>query len=132
MVGPPGELQPSREEKIDRSILVVEDEVLVRMVLADQLREAGYCVVEARDADEALELLQHDALDVKVVITDIEMPGSINGMELAGVIRTEYPLTKVILMSGGQGRLDGLRYDGFFPKPYDAPAIINRVRSLLD
>jgi response regulator receiver domain-containing protein len=59
--------------------------------LADQLREAGYHVVEARDADEALELLQHDGLDVKVVITDIEMPGSMNGIELAGVIRTEYP-----------------------------------------
>jgi CheY-like chemotaxis protein len=117
MVGPPGELQFSREEKIDRSILVVEDEVLVRMVLADQLREAGYRVVEARHADEALELLHHDALDVKAVITDIEMPGSMNGIELAGVIRAEYPWTKVILMSGGQGRPDGLRHDGFFPNP---------------
>ena len=53
-----------------------------------------------------------------------------NGIELAGVIRTEYPLAKVLLMSGGQGRLDGLRHDGFFPKPYDAPTIIKRV--LLD
>jgi hypothetical protein len=69
MVSPTGELQSTQEEKIDRSILVVEDEVLVRMVLADQLREAGFRVVEARDADEALELLQHDALDVKAVIS---------------------------------------------------------------
>lgn len=62
--------------QVDRVILVVEDEVLVRMMLADQLREAGYRVVEASDADEALELLQHDALDVKAVISDIKCPGS--------------------------------------------------------
>jgi CheY-like chemotaxis protein len=83
MVGPPGELQSAQEEAVDRSILVVEDEVLVRMMLADQLREAGHRVVEARDADEALELLEHEALDVKVVISDIKMPGSMDGIELA-------------------------------------------------
>ena len=62
--------------QVDRVILVVEDEVLVRMMLADQLREAGYRVVEASDADEELELLQHDALNVKAVISDIKCPGS--------------------------------------------------------
>ena len=77
--------------QVDRVILVVEDEVLVRMMLADQLREAGYRVVEASDADEALRLLQHDELDVKAVISDIKMPGSMDGIELAHVIRSKYP-----------------------------------------
>ena len=100
MVGPSGELQIAQVEKFDHSILVVEDEVLVRMMLADQLREAGYRVVEASDADEALELLQHDALDVKVVISDVQMPGSMDGIELARVIRSKYPFSKILLVSG--------------------------------
>jgi YesN/AraC family two-component response regulator len=77
------------------------------MVLADRLREAGFRVVEACDGDEALELLQHDALDVRAVISDIKMPGSMDGIELARVIRSKYPLAKIILMSGHHKFLDG-------------------------
>jgi two-component system, response regulator PdtaR len=131
MVGPPGELQSAQEEAVDRSILVVEDEVLVRMMLADQLREAGHRVVEARDADEALELLEHEALDVKVVISDIKMPGSMDGIELARVVRSKYPVTKIILTSGHHRFLDGPYHDVFFPKPYYTPAVVKRVQELL-
>jgi two-component system, response regulator PdtaR len=131
VVGPSGELQIAQVEKFDHSILVVEDEVLVRMMLADQLREAGYRVVEASDADEALELLQHDALDVKVVVSDVQMPGSMDGIELARVIRSKYPFSKILLVSGHHRSLEGPYHDGFFPKPYYSPAIVMRVKELL-
>ena len=118
MVGPSGELQIAQVEKFDHSILVVvEDEVLVRMMLADQLREAGYRVVEASDADEALELLQHDALDVKVVISDVQMPGSMDGIELARVIRSKYPFPRFSLCRGITGPSKGLTMMVFFRSP---------------
>jgi CheY-like chemotaxis protein len=85
---------PVAEQDASHIVLVVEDEVLVRMMFTDQLREAGYRVLEASDADKALDLLRHDALNIGVVISDVDMPGSMNGTELARVIRSERPLIK--------------------------------------
>ena len=122
---------PVAEQDASHIILVVEDEVLPRMMLSDQLRAAGYRVLEAGNADTALDLLRHDALNIAVVISDIDMPGSMNGIGLAHVIRLEQPLTKTILVSGHETPLDGVQHDAFFPKPYNAPAIILRVKALL-
>ena len=113
------------------TVLLVEDEVLVRMMLADQLREAGCTVVEASDADEALVLLRQNLVRIEVVISDIRMPGSMDGLGLARVIRSECPELKIILMSGHHRALEGPDYDAFFPKPYNAPAIILGVKALL-
>jgi two-component system, response regulator PdtaR len=123
---------PTAEQSASHIILVVEDEVLLRMLFSDQLREAGYCVLEASNADKALDPLRHDALNIAVVISDIDMPGSMNGIGLAHVIRLERPLTKTILVSGYEISLDGVHHDAFFAKPYNAPAIIFRVKALLD
>jgi two-component system, response regulator PdtaR len=123
---------PVAEQDASHIILVVEDEVLVRMMFTDQLREAGYRVFEASDADKALDLLRHDALNIAVVISDVDMPGSMNGIELARVIRSERPLIKTILVSGHEMPLDGVHHDAFFAKPYNAPSIILRIEALLN
>jgi CheY-like chemotaxis protein len=120
------------ENRQSRTVLLVEDEVLVRMMLADQLREAGCTVVEASDADEALLLLRQNLIRPGVVISDIRMPGSIDGLGLARVIRSECPELKVILISAHHTSLEGPDYDAFFPKPYDAPAIISKVKSYFE
>jgi CheY-like chemotaxis protein len=81
-------------------VLVVEDEVLVRMMLADVLDEAGFRVIEAAHADEALSVLT--ALpEVQAVVTDVEMPGgSMNGFALAREVRTQRPDIGVLIASG--------------------------------
>jgi CheY-like chemotaxis protein len=114
------------------TVLLVEDEVLVRMMLADQLREAGCRVVEASDADEALLLLRQNLIRPGVVISDIRMPGSMDGLGLARVIRSECPELKLILISAHHTSLEELDVDAFFPKPYDGPAIIRKVKSYFE
>jgi CheY-like chemotaxis protein len=100
-------------------VLVVEDETLVRLFASDFLDEAGFKVFEAVNADEALRVLQARP-DVQVVLTDIEMPGSMDGLELTKVIRQRWPGVGIVVTSGRAvpGR-DGLP-DGtaFITKPF--------------
>ena len=79
-------------------ILVVEDEPLVRAYVADVLRDQGYDAVEAENADTALELLKSD--EFSLVVTDIEMPGTLNGIELAWAADARNPPLPVVVMSG--------------------------------
>jgi two-component system, response regulator PdtaR len=125
-----GDLYP-RDESCDRgTILVVEDEVLERMAIADRLRQASYEVVEAGNAHEALEILRHSG-EVKLIISDIGMPGSIDGVELARLARSEYPEIKIVLASGHLASLDWVEHDGYFRKPYDARDIIRHIETLI-
>jgi CheY-like chemotaxis protein len=120
-----------RSETCDRgTILVVEDEVIERMAIADRLRQASYEVVEAGNAHEALEILRHSG-DVKLIVSDIGMPGSIDGVELARLARSEYPDIKIVLASGHLASLDWVEHDGYFRKPYDARAIIKHIETLI-
>ncbi len=90
--------EPSPEDEQARAtILVAEDEVLVRMTLADQLRDAGYAVIEAANGHEAVDVLR--TAPVGFVVSDVRMPGSIDGVALARLVRAEYPATKIILTS---------------------------------
>ncbi|MFC5085869.1 response regulator [Microvirga arabica] len=82
------------------TILVVEDEVLVRLVIADYLRECGYKVYEAVNAGEALEVLQSSRVPIDVVFSDVQMPGEIDGFGLARWVRANKPGVQVILTSG--------------------------------
>jgi len=131
MVGARGDPHPGQEAATQATILVVEDEVLVRMFIAEQLREAGYCVIEAADAREAMEVLRHHGVYVKLVFSDVQMPGFMDGLALAKTIRSEYPLIKVVLTSGHLSHVDWAAHDGFFPKPYRADKIIRHVKALL-
>jgi CheY-like chemotaxis protein len=98
-------------------ILVVEDDALLRAILADELRSAGFSVVEAAHADEALFYFKGGG-QVDLVFSDIWMPGSLNGIELAQLIRDEYPSLPIILASGNLGSLSVAQLGSFIGKPY--------------
>ena len=125
------EPSPRCERKVRDTVLVVEDEVLVRMLVADELRKAGYIVIEASSAHEALDLLRN-GVDVRVIFSDVRMPGPMDGVGLARVVRSEFPMIKIVLTSGNLTPLDWAEHHGFFQKPYDAAKIIKHVKRLLD
>lgn len=113
------------------SVLVVEDDVLLRLITADDLRAAGYNVVEASSADEAMTVLD-SAVPVDLVLTDIRMPGSMDGLALAAIVRQRWPDLKIVVASGerpGQAALAVA--DAFLPKPYDSAAILARLKTLM-
>ena len=76
MLGARAEVSSGRKKKVRGPILVVEDEVLVRMIIADELRNAGFTVIEASTAHEALELLRQKSVDVRLIFSDPRMPGT--------------------------------------------------------
>jgi CheY-like chemotaxis protein len=125
------EASPRCESKVRDTVLVVEDEVLVRMLVADELRNAGYTVIEASNAHEAVDLLRSSA-DVTLIFSDVRMPGTMDGVGLARIVRSEFPMIKIVLTSANLTRLDWAGHDGFFPKPYDAVEIIKHIKTLLD
>jgi CheY-like chemotaxis protein len=99
----------SKVQQSALQILIVEDEPLVRMVARATLEDAGFDPVEAATADEALRLLA-GAHDFAAVVSDIEMPGEMNGLELAWAIRAQWPKIGVVLTSGRK-----------LPRPVDMP-----------
>lgn len=131
MGGAIGQLRPGTEAAIRPVVLLVEDEVLVRMLIADKLREASYVVIEAGDAQQALDALAH-CFDVRVIVSDIQMPGPLDGIGLAHAVRSAYPGIKIVLTSGHFSQVEGAAHDGFFPKPYDAAQIIRHIGRLVD
>ncbi|MPQ95799.1 response regulator [Thioclava sp. JE_KL1] len=99
-------------------VLVVEDEAIIRMDLVLGLEELGYYVLEANSADAALSLL--DAWqDIDLLITDIDMPGKMNGAGLAHEVRRRFPACQIIIMSGHSApeTLDLPKRSAFMPKP---------------
>jgi len=114
------------------SVLVVEDEVLIRMDIADSLAQDGYEVFEAGNADEAIELLEaSDA--IRLVLTDVDMPGSMDGLKLAAAVRDRWPPVRIIVMSGHRIVEITDLPDGsvFFAKPYHSSQILTSMRQLL-
>jgi len=106
-----------------RTVLIVEDEFLIRLVLADTLADAGYDVIEAGNVLEAVAVLGQQTVDA--VITDIDMPGGLNGLDLARMISATQRDVPVIVASG-RHRLqpDELPENAIFvPKPYGMDAI---------
>lgn len=81
------------------TILVVEDEVLIRLDIADRLRAAGYTVVEAATGDEALVVMK-TVSTVALIISDVRMPGSTDGVGLAALVKQQTPHVKIVLISG--------------------------------
>jgi CheY-like chemotaxis protein len=111
-------------------ILVVEDEPIVRNLLADELRGGGFLAIEAAHAEEALTYLRSGG-EVDLVFTDIQMPGALNGLDLARLLREQYPSLPIILTSG-TGRPRGADAFGpFIPKPYDTGYVASVVRDTL-
>lgn len=112
-------------------ILVVEDETLLRLNAVDMLEEAGYTVLEAANADEAIIILETRS-DVTVVFTDVNMPGSMDGLKLVQAIRRRWPPVLLIVTSGKHALRDGdLPHGGrFVPKPYSNEQVLSVVAQL--
>jgi len=114
------------------SILVVEDEILVRMIASDALRDAGYSVIEAMSGDEAIEILSSGAA-IDLVFSDVRMPGSVDGLGLLGFVRTRFPALPVVITSGHLQPIQALA-DGateFLPKPYRVERVIEVIQGEL-
>jgi DNA-binding NtrC family response regulator len=116
---------------IGRAILVVEDEVFIRAVICDLLREAGARVIEAENADEALKCVAMDPT-VGVVFTDVRMPGSLDGLQMRDRIASLHPHIKTVITSGHL--LPHEMPDGalFFIKPYSVENVAAQLILLVD
>lgn len=112
-------------------ILLVEDELLIRLTLADELREAGHQVIEACDADEAAVILQ--AVKPDLIISDVRMPGRMDGMDLLALVRETLPELPVIITSAHldplQARTQGATL--FVAKPYSCGDMLSATEELL-
>ena len=121
----------SGQVPIASTILVVDDEVLARLVLADELRDHGWTAIEAANADEALRVLQ-SGIAVDLVVTDIRMPGTMDGLGLARRIRADFAATRVIIVSGEHPTAEAMRSaNEYFEKPYSVAHLLQRVIALL-
>jgi two-component system, response regulator PdtaR len=113
-------------------VLIVEDEFLVRMDTRAAVEMAGFDVLEAGDADEAIAILSARN-DIRLIFTDVHMPGSMDGLKLAHFVRDRWPPVKVVATSGHARITDSDLPDGvrFVPKPYSAAEIIATLRELI-
>ena len=112
-------------------VLVVEDDFLIRISAVEMIEEAEFDVVEAANADEAMEILEA-RLDITVVFTDIQMPGSMDGLKLAAAVRGKWPPIKVVATSGivNARKVDLPEGGRFLPKPYSSAEIVGTLREL--
>ena len=113
-----------------RAVLVVEDEVLVRLSLAEALRASGFRVIEAANGYEAKAILQ-SSNPVAVMVTDVKMPGIMDGVSLSKWVRDSIPSVKIVLVSGTIPYGAQTLADAVFAKPYDTDALVRRVAQLM-
>jgi CheY-like chemotaxis protein len=113
-------------------VLVVEDEPLLRMLAVEVVEEAGFIAIEARDADEAVILLE-SRTDITLLFTDINMPGSMDGLKLAHAVRDRWPPIKILVVSGQEWlqSSDLPSNSCFFGKPYQASSLVEELRSMV-
>lgn len=114
------------------TVLVVEDEILLRMDLAMSLEDQGFKVYEASNADEAINILNAHS-DIHLMFTDIDMPGSMDGLKLAAAVRDRWPPIKIIIASGHRNLSDDLLpVEGrFFGKPYNASLVMSAMKDMV-
>jgi DNA-binding NtrC family response regulator len=127
-------IRVTEKRNVQETILLVEDEVLVRMPIAHYLRDCGYKVIEAANADEAMTVLMHKETVVNIVFSDIEMPGAVDGFGLAKWIREHRPGLDVLLAGTVPRAIQNaeqLCEQGSVPKPYDAKIVHDHIKRLL-
>ena len=114
-------------------VLLVEDELLVRMAAAGDLEEAGFHVLEAANADVALAVLEACSDTVQVLFTDIDMPGSMNGLDLAESVQQRWPHISLLISSAYHKLHPGQIPDEgrFVPKPYASEDVVQHIRELV-
>jgi len=113
------------------TVLVVEDEPLIRMTVADDLQVAGFRVLEAGSADEALRVLETHS-SIRAIFTDIDMPGDLDGLKLAWIVRDRWPPIEIVITSGNRKiALDDMPERSLvFPKPYAHQPLIDALTRL--
>ena len=118
---------------LSMKILVAEDEPLIRVGMAVVIEDAGYKVVEAGNTDDALHAIETEG-DVALLLTDVDMPGSMDGVGLAHVVRSRWPQIKLIVISGKVGVKPGELPEGarFLSKPYQDPKLLETLRVLTE
>ena len=119
--------------KIPPIVLIVEDDFMLRMRAVDIVEDAGYTPVEAVDADEAFAIIQSRSSDIALLFTDIQMPGSMSGLQLALAVHERWPAIKIILASG-QLKLTKSEIpenSRFFGKPLDSVEMVAEIREML-
>jgi CheY-like chemotaxis protein len=124
---------PSPESSRPCAVLVVEDEPILRLHAVDLVEEAGFSAIEARNADEAIAILEARS-DITLLFTDVHMPGSMDGLKLAHAVRNRWPPIKIVVVSGHmQVEQNDLPSDSrFFGKPFQAEKLIAELRALID
>jgi DNA-binding NtrC family response regulator len=114
------------------TVLVVEDEILIRLDIVCALEEAGFDVLEAANVAEAVAVLT-DHPEIRAVFTDVDMPGSMDGLKLAAVVYAQWPQTKIIVTSGHRNvqPCDIPAASRFVSKPYNASTIVRNLSEML-
>jgi two-component sensor histidine kinase len=127
----PGYMAPGDAAAL-RAVLVVEDEMMLRMRAVDMVEDAGFTAVEAINADDALAILESRS-DIELLFTDIQMPGSMDGLKLAYAVHKRWPLIKIILVSGQLNLTDNDKPadSRFFGKPLDVKQMIGEMQDMI-
>ena len=117
------------------TVMVIEDEVLIRMPISQYLRDCGYRVLEAANADEAVTIMQKPDIHVDVVVCDIEMPGAMNGFAFAKWARTLRPGLAVILAGTAERAANAAaelcEHGPMLMKPYEPQIVLDHIKRLL-
>ena len=126
-----GHVAPPNAGTAHKVALVIDDEVFARLFAIQILLDEGFTVLEAGDASEGLEVLDRND-DVRLVFTDISMPGDMDGLELARAVRDYRPDVAVLVTSGRAEPEEGDLPAGgkFLPKPYTAHSLMSMIREL--
>jgi CheY-like chemotaxis protein len=113
-------------------VMVVEDEPLIRLGLVSAIEDAGYEVVDAANADDAIRKLEQIG-GIRLVLTDVDMPGSMDGIRLAHYVNNRWPPIRLVVISGKVGVTSSQLPAGarFMTKPYQEPALINMVETMM-
>jgi CheY-like chemotaxis protein len=113
-----------------KTILLVEDEFIIRFTLADFLRDVGYQVVEAGDGLEGLDIL-NSGQRIDLMVTDVQMPGGVDGLELAIHSKRLVPSRPVVVCSAHMATSECYPADEFHSKPYALPALVALIEKLI-
>lgn len=110
------------------TVLVVEDEWIIRDAIVEELKDEGFTVIEAINADEAIAILEARK-DIHLVFTDVNMPGSMDGVEMAAAVRDRWPPVHIVITSGKPRPSVIPSNSIFIPKPYTGRSVVSVMRA---
>lgn len=110
-------------------ILVVEDESFINLMVSEDLRRAGHMVISAYSADQAIAILE-SRNDIRLVFTDVDMPGSMDGLKLAAAVRDRWPPVQIVITSGRYPEAVVPGSMTFLPKPYRIDELLRTLEAL--